>query len=184
MVRQGGEYQVGEYSVRRAAPDDVEGARSLMLDTFYREMGTGYVPAFHVDVIDLERTYLRTPGQALFVAERGGEVVATGGVRSGGPKSPPNPLWLAEHYARGATAQLVRTYVRPAHRRRGLARALVDLCCEFAAESGYDTAYLHTNPEIDGAEPFWRSLAKEVLDERPDGEPVVHFEIALPQSRS
>ena len=176
--------RIGDCALRRARLDDVEGARTLMLDTFYREMGTGYVPAFHVDVIDLERTYLRTPGQALYVAELAGEVVATGGVRAGGPKSPPNPPWLAEHYARGATAQLVRTYVRPSHRRHGLARALVDLCCEFATGSGYDTAYLHTNPEIDGAEPFWRSLAKEVHDERSDGEPVVHFEIALPLSRA
>lgn len=177
-------HRIGDYALRRARQDDVEGARTLMLDTFYREMGSGYVPAWHVDVIDLERTYLRTPGQALFVADLGGEVVATAGVRSGGPKSPPNPLWLAEHYARGATAQLVRTYVRPAHRRHGLARALVDLCCEFATGSGYDTAYLHTNPEIDGAEPFWRSLAKEVHDARPEGEAIVHFEIALPQTRA
>lgn len=176
--------RIGDYALRKARPEDVEGARALMLDTFYREMGSGYVPEWHADVIDLERTYLRTPGQALFVADLGGEVVATAGLRSGGPKSPPNPLWLAEHYARGATAQLVRTYVRPSHRRHGLARALVERCCEFAAESGYDTAYLHTNPEIDGAEPFWRSLAKEVHDARGDGEAIVHFEIALPTSRA
>lgn len=170
---------IGEYTVRRARHEDIEGARTLMLDTFYQVLGHGYVPSWHADVIDLEGTYFRTPGQALFVAAWGEEIVGTATVRVDGPKSPPHPQWIADRYR--ATAQVFRTYVRPRHRRQGLARALVGLVCEFASEAGHGGLYLHTNPAIDGAEPFWRSLAKEIHDARQDdsNSPCIHFEIPL-----
>ncbi len=172
----------GDYTVRRARREDVEGARTLMLDTFYHVLGHGYVATWHADVIALEDTYFHTPGHALFVATLGDEVVGTASVRSDGPKSPPHPQWIAERYGTGATAQIFRTYVRPEHRRNGLARALVDLAREFVAGvPEYSTLYLHTNPAVDGAEPFWRSLATEIHDGRHNGahSPCIHFEIPV-----
>ena len=174
---------VGEYTVRRARCSDVESARTLMFDTFYRVLGHGYVPEWHADVINMETTYFETPGHALFVAVLGDEVVGTASVRASGPKSPPHPRWISERYGAAGTAQIFRTYVRSEHRRHGLARALVDMACEFIADDpDYDTIYLHTNPAIEGAEPFWRSMAKEVYDARENSEfsPTVHFEIPLP----
>ncbi|SFT55123.1 Acetyltransferase (GNAT) family protein [Actinopolyspora lacussalsi subsp. righensis] len=173
---------VGEYVVRPAEPADVEGARTLMLDTFYRVLGHGYVPRWHADVIDIEGTYFRTPGHALFVAVRGERVVGTASVRADGPKSPPHPAWIAERYPSGPTAQIFRTYVDPEHRRQGLATELVRSACSFIASvPGYESIYLHTNPAIDGAEPFWRAIAKEVHDARrdPGHSSTVHFEIPI-----
>ncbi|MGW0737192.1 GNAT family N-acetyltransferase [Streptomyces sp. NPDC002851] len=157
-----------------------------MLDTFYQDFGYGYVPAWHHDVIALEDTYLHDPRHLLLVALHDDEVVATTGVRSAGPAHPPHPRWLAERYPSGSTAQIVRVYVRPEHRRGGLARTLVGQACDFAAETpGYDSIYLHTNVNAPGAEGFWRSLAKEVFDARTTGEHgpgvgTVHFEIPMP----
>ncbi|MFJ6608689.1 GNAT family N-acetyltransferase [Streptomyces sp. NPDC091289] len=174
------------YTVRPATSADAEGARRVMLDTFYRDFGYGYVPAWHQDVIDLESTYLDDPRHVLMVALHDGEVVATTGVRSAGPTHPPHPRWLAERYPSGTTAQLVRVYVHPDHRRHGLARTLVDRACAFAARTpGYDCVYLHTNVDVAGAEAFWRSMAKEIFDARTTGEhgpgvATVHFEIPLP----
>ncbi|TWF93933.1 GNAT family N-acetyltransferase [Saccharopolyspora dendranthemae] len=173
----------GEYVIRRARHEDVESARTLMFDTFYRVMGHGYVPEWHADVIDMHRAYFETPGHALFVAVLGTEVVGTASVRASGPQSPPHPQWIAERYGTPTTAQIFRTYVREEHQRRGIARALVEKSCEFVAETGrYDTIYLHTNPAIAGAEPFWRSVAKEVCDARGAGDfsPTIHFEIPVP----
>ncbi|GEC05139.1 N-acetyltransferase [Streptomyces spinoverrucosus] len=175
-----------DYTVRPATPADVEGARRVMLDTFYREFGYGYVPQWHRDVMDIEGTYLDDPRHLLLVAVRDGEVVATTGVRSAGPAHPPHPLWLAEQYPSGSTAQLVRVYVSPEHRRRGLAGTLVDAACDFVAGTpGYERIYLHTNTNVDGSEAFWRSLAKEIFDARTTGEhgpgvATVHFEIPMP----
>ncbi|MFY1695960.1 MULTISPECIES: GNAT family N-acetyltransferase [unclassified Solwaraspora] len=174
---------IGPYEIRTATPQHLEGARSVMLDTFYHVFGYGYQPQWHADVIDLAGTYLRPERHALFVAVKGDEVVATTAVRAAAPNSPPHPRWLVDRYPATSTAQLFRVYVRPEHRRNGLARALVRRAVAFATERpGYQTVYLHTDTRVPGAEGFWRSVADVVHDPR-DGSPhasqVVHFEIPI-----
>jgi GNAT superfamily N-acetyltransferase len=177
--------QVRDYCIRTATPDDLDGARSVMLDTVYRDFGTGYVPRWHRDIIGLDHAYLAPVRHTLLVAvdERAGTVVATAALDSRGPAHPPNPRHLAERYPSGETAQLRRVYVRPEHRRRGLARQLVGRLLDFAtADGGYRAVYLHTDPAVPGAEAFWRSLGKAVHDEREEpggGQGIVHFEVPL-----
>ncbi|WP_416961121.1 GNAT family N-acetyltransferase [Streptomyces sp. Agncl-13] len=174
-----------DYCIRAAGPDDIDGARAVMLDTVYRDFHTGYVPRWHGDVIDPAAAYLAPARHTLLVAldPADGTVVATAALDSRGPVHPPNPRYLAERYPSGETAQLRRVYVRPAHRRRGLARHLVaELLAFAAADGGYRAAYLHTDPAVPGAEAFWRSLGKVVHDERDDpdgGQGIVHFELAM-----
>ncbi|SEQ15502.1 Acetyltransferase (GNAT) family protein [Streptomyces sp. yr375] len=162
-----------------------------MLDTVYRDFGTGYVPRWHGDIIDPVAAYLLPVRHTLLVAIEGGgreggaggEVVATAALDSRGPVYPPNPRHVAERYPSGATAQLRRVYVRREHRRRGLARRLVGELLAFAvADGGYRSVYLHTDPAVEGAEGFWRSLGTVVHDEREKangGQGVVHFDVPL-----
>ncbi|MBC9713547.1 GNAT family N-acetyltransferase [Streptomyces sp. TRM66268-LWL] len=155
-----------------------------MLDTVYRDFGTGYVPRWHGDIIDLDGAYLRPERHTLLVAvdETDGSVVATGALDARGPQHPPNPQWIAERFPSGGTAQLRRIYVRPEHRRQGLAGRLVRALVDFAVEDGgYRRIYLHTDPGVPGAEGFWRSLGKLVCDEReaPGGVQVMHFEVPM-----
>lgn len=177
--------QVRDYSIKTAGPDDLDGARAVMLDTVYRDFGTGYVPRWHGDIIDPAAAYLAPARHTLLVALDPDDraVVATAALDSRGPAHPPNPRELAERYPCGRTAQLRRIYVRPEHRRRGLARRMVDRLLAFAAaDGGYRSVYLHTDPAVPGAEPFWRSIGKVVHDEREstDGaSSVVHFEIPM-----
>ncbi|MEV1020479.1 GNAT family N-acetyltransferase [Streptomyces sp. NPDC050264] len=177
---------MGEYAIRAAGVGDVDGARAVMLDTVYRDLRSGYVPRWHADIIDPAAAYLRPERCTLLVAEHvaSGEIVATGAVRDRGPAAPPNPRWVADRFPSGTTAQLCRVYVRPEHRRHGLARALVRELTGFVATAGgYEALYLHTDPAVPGAEPFWRSLAHEVCDERAlpgGGQGIVHFELPLP----
>ncbi|MFE9169024.1 GNAT family N-acetyltransferase [Streptomyces kebangsaanensis] len=177
--------QVHEYRIKPATPDDIDGARAVMLDTVYRDFGTGYVPRWHGDIVDPAAAYLLPARHTLLVAVDGpgGEVVATAALDSRGPAYPPNPRHLAERYPSGGTAQLRRVYVRPEHRRRGLARRLVEELLAFAAaDGGYRAVYLHTDPAVPGAEGFWRSLAKVVHDEREGpggGQGIVHFEVPM-----
>ncbi|MFD5595234.1 GNAT family N-acetyltransferase [Streptomyces griseorubiginosus] len=175
-----------DYSIRAAGPDDLDGARAVMLDTVYRDFGTGYVPRWHGDIVDPAAAYLAPARHTLLVAldpDDHRTVVATAALDSRGPAHPPNPRELAERYPSGETAQLRRIYVRPEHRRRGLARRMVgDLLAFAAADGGYRSVYLHTDPAVPGAEPFWRSLGKVVHDERETTggvSNVVHFEIPM-----
>ncbi|MFJ1736658.1 GNAT family N-acetyltransferase [Streptomyces sp. NPDC088254] len=173
-----------DYCIRTARPGDLDGARALMLDTVYRDFGTGYVPRWHGDIIDPAAAYLIPDRHTLLVAlDADGEVVATGALDSRGPLHPPNPRHIAERYPSGATAQLRRVYVRREHRRRGLARRLVAGLLAFAAaDGGYRSVYLHTDPSVEGAEGFWRSIGTVVHDEREDpaaAHAVVHFDVPL-----
>ncbi|WEH34225.1 GNAT family N-acetyltransferase [Streptomyces sp. AM 4-1-1] len=176
--------EVDGYVLRTATADDVGGARAVMLDTVYRDLRSGYVPRWHADIIDPEAAYLRPGRCTLLVVERDGEIVATGAVRDRGPQAPPNPRWVADRFPSGSTAQLCRIYVRPEHRRHGLARLIVRELSDFVARvGGYRAIYLHTDPAVPGAEPFWRSLAHEVCDERAfadGGQGIVHFELPMP----
>ncbi|GII79076.1 N-acetyltransferase [Sphaerisporangium rufum] len=169
-----------EYRVHPAAPEHLDGARGVMLDTFYREFGYGYRPEWHWDVVDLDGVYLGPARHALFVATTVDQVVGTTAVRA---VAPAHPRALADRYPAGATAQLFRVYVSPGHRRRGLARAMVEQARRFVAASPtYQALYLHTDTRIAGAEAFWRSVATVVLDAR-DGDPArfqtLHLEIPL-----
>ncbi|MFE5241097.1 MULTISPECIES: GNAT family N-acetyltransferase [unclassified Streptomyces] len=172
------------YTLRTATAQDVGGARAVMLDTVYHDLRSGYVPRWHADIIDLEGHYLLPGRCTLLVVLRDDEVVATGAVRDRGPQAPPNPQWVADRFPSGTTAQLCRIYVRPEHRRHGLARVLVRELGAFAARAGgYTSLYLHTDPAVPGAEPFWRSMAQEVCDERTlpgGGQGIVHFELPMP----
>ena len=86
--------QMRDYSIREATAADLDGARVVMLDTVYRDFGTGYVPRWHADIIDPERFYLAPPRHTPLVAvdERDGTVAATAALDARGPAHPPNPL--------------------------------------------------------------------------------------------
>jgi GNAT superfamily N-acetyltransferase len=174
------------YRIRAATATDLDEARAVMLDTVYRDFGTGYMPHWHADIIDPGQFYVVPPRHTLLVAvdEEDETVAATAALDARGPVHPPNPRWLAERYPSGETAQLRRVYTRPEHRRHGLARQLVEELLDFArADGGYRSVYLHTDPHSPGAMGLWRTLGKVVCDEREDvpggGSGVVHFEIPL-----
>lgn len=175
----------GGYLVRPAGAADLPGARSVMLDTFYRVLGYGYLPRSHQDVIDLVGSYLDHPDNRLWVATCADEVVATTAVRAEGPRCPPHPRWLADRFPDGATAQLFRVYVRPEHQRRGLASVMVREAVAFVAgHPCLQALYLHTDTRVPGALSFWQTLGTVVHDARRpgDGFQTVHLEIPLPGS--
>ncbi|MFN8632957.1 MAG: GNAT family N-acetyltransferase [Chloroflexota bacterium] len=153
-----------------------------MLTIFEQDYGYGYQPQWHWDYDDLQGVYLDNPRHVLFVVtdDASSEIVGTAGIRSGGPKSPTLPGWLVERYQPPErAAQIVRVFVHPGYRRRGIARALVEACRRFVqGVGGYEMIALHSESAID----FWRTLPTvEVYDERSAETPsgAVHFELAM-----
>ncbi|HXG40509.1 MAG TPA: GNAT family N-acetyltransferase [Candidatus Limnocylindrales bacterium] len=175
------------FTVRRLRPEDVPAARAIMVRTFEDDFGTGYLPEIHTDVADLVSVYVETPRNALFVAvdDATGEVVATAGVRDGALKPGVSPAHLVARYDPRTTAQLVRVYTLPEHRRRGIATALVRASLEhILADGGYSLVALHTYPHSPGAIGFWQSVgARVVYEDERDGIRTVFMEIPLEEAR-
>jgi GNAT superfamily N-acetyltransferase len=172
------------FAVRPARPEDLTAARALIMHVIQEDLGYAYNPEWHWDVDDLQGVYIDDPRHALWVAvdDATGQIIGTGGVRRGGPNSPPE---LAARYDRDRTAQVVRVYVARAHRRRGVARTLVDLARRFAAaDGGYDVVCLHTDTRAPGAEAFWRAMPTTLVHDPqgvgPFGD-TLHFELAFPE---
>jgi SAM-dependent methyltransferase/ribosomal protein S18 acetylase RimI-like enzyme len=178
---------VAGYTIRTAEPRDLPGAVASICRVLYEDLGYAYRSDWQYDLDDAQRLYLDDRRHTLFVATDNatGRIIGTTGVQATGPKSPPHPSWLAERYVSGSTAQLFRVYVQREHRRRGLARALVENARHFIAQTpGYECLYLHTDADASpGAEAFWRSLdTVEVYDARGRGElsRALHFEMTIP----
>jgi GNAT superfamily N-acetyltransferase len=152
-----------------------------MLRIFEADYGYGYQPRWHWDYDDIQGVYLDNPRHVLFVVvdDLTDAIVGTAGIRAGGPTAPSLPRWLVDRYQPPErTAQLVRVFVHPEYRRRGIARALVDACRQFVREvGGYEVIALHSEFAVE----FWRSMpTTEVYSERTDDAPdaAVHFELA------
>ena len=173
---------VNGFTARAATSTQIPGARALMLRTFKEDFGYGVPADHHDDVSDLRGSYVDAPHARLFVAvdDASGEVIATAAVHPWERRHPLHPDWLHERYQTQRAAELTRVYTAREHRRRGAARALVELARRWVIADGtYVILMLHTNAGIPGAEPFWRSLATEVLDSRPTLRNTVHFELPL-----
>ena len=89
------------------------------------------------EVSAMSAAYAR-PGAAYFVWEEGGRVIGGGGIAplDGGPAD---------------TCELRKMYFLPEARGRGLGRALIARCLDFAATAGYGNCYLETLTGMDAA---------------------------------
>ncbi|HLP51178.1 MAG TPA: GNAT family N-acetyltransferase [Chitinophagales bacterium] len=61
------------------------------------------------------------------------------------------------------TCELVKMYLLPAARGKGLGRALIEACFDFARQSGYQRVYLETMPELKAAVRIYEKLGFSLL---------------------
>jgi putative acetyltransferase len=77
----------------------------------------------------------RQEGSRYFVAEENGMILGGAGIF-------PSPGLPA------GTCELVKMYLRPEARSRGLGRKLISICLDEAKKLGYENVYLETLPEL------------------------------------
>jgi len=94
-----------------------------------------------------------TPPKALWVAERGGEVVGS--------------VFVVPSDGRPGTAQLRMLYVEPEARGMGLGRMLVDQVVTFSRANGYQRIRLWTQSTLESARKIYTAAGFEKVDEEP-----------------
>lgn len=93
----------------------------------------------------------RQEGSRYFVAEENGMILGGAGIF-------PSPGLPA------GTCELVKMYLRPEARSRGLGRKLISICLDEAKEMGYENVYLETLPELAQAVKTYEKFGFRYLD--------------------
>lgn len=92
----------------------------------------------------------RQPGSIYLVAEEEGLILGGAGI------------YPTEGLPPG-TAELVKMYLIPQARKKGLGSRLITACIEFAREQGYNQVYLETMPELSRAMTVYERFGFEYL---------------------
>lgn len=122
--------------------------RNALLEHQAAKPGTAYYDAS----TDALTAFFERPNAAYFVAEIENHVV--GGVG----------IYPTEGLPEGV-CELVKMYIDPAFRGRGIGQQLFAHASEFAKESGYELIYLESMPELQKAVSIYEHLGFQHLDQ-------------------
>ena len=106
---------------------------------------------FFDDTTDHLYEMFQQPGSIYYVAEQNGEILGGGGIF-------PSEGLPAE------TAELVKMYLQPGARGKGLGKLLIENCIDFATGFGYFQIYIETMPELRKAVSVYEKFGFEYLD--------------------
>jgi putative acetyltransferase len=121
--------------------------RSSLAEFGANKPGTVY----YDDTTDHLYELFQEPGSMYYVAEQDGQILGGAGIypSTGLPKG---------------TCELVKMYLKPDARGKGLGRTLIDKCLEFAKGFGYIQVYIETMPELRKAVSVYENYGFEYLN--------------------
>lgn len=142
-----------EITIRTIEPGDNAAAASLVRTTLaefgLNKPGTVYYDSSTDHLYEL----FRKERSVYYVAEQQGEVIGGAGIYP----SDGLPDGMCE---------LVKMYLKPAARGKGLGRTLIQRCLDFAAAAGYTQVYLETMPELQQATSVYQKFGFHYLDKQ------------------
>jgi putative acetyltransferase len=145
-----------ELEIRPIQPEDntvlAQVIRSVLEEFDAAKPGTVYTDPTTDHLFEL----FQTPQSAYFVAVLNGEIVGGCGI------------YPTKGMPEGCT-ELVKLYLAPATRGKGVGKALMERCFEIAKEKEYTEIYLETLPELHIAVGLYERMGFEYL-EKPYGE--------------
>jgi len=142
-----------ELIIRPIAPGDNVALARAVRDTLAEFGAAKPGTAYYDEATDhLYELFSQTPRSAYFVAELNGEVLGGGGIF-------PTQGLPAD------TVELVKLYLLPAARGRGVGKALITHCFEDARAHSYARVYLETTDELTQAIPLYERLGFTYLPE-------------------
>ncbi|SFG08445.1 GNAT family N-acetyltransferase [Pontibacter chinhatensis] len=102
------------------------------------------------DLANFEACYMADDNAVFLVAtDASGSIIGTIGMRRYDHR------FAHLDYTGQVINEVLKLYVEPAYRRKGLGRALVNALKSEAWQRGIETLYLHTHPFLSGAYEFW-----------------------------
>ena len=138
-------------TIRTIQPAD-NPALAIIIRNALAEFGANKPGTVYYDATtDALYKLFRQPGSIYYVAEVAGELIGGAGIFP----SPGLP---------DGTCELVKMYLSPAARGKGLGKMLIDKALQFAREAGYRNVYIETMPELRKAMSVYEKFGFKYLD--------------------
>ncbi len=136
--------------IRNAKAEDKEEVVDYILS--YRNILYPMLPRNIIpnDLLYFEDTYISNEKSAFLIATDKHKIIGTIGC------IPYNNRFAMFDYSNFKTAEIVRLYVEPSFRRKGLGNKLFEHIFKIAEKFDYQILYLHTHPFLKGATEFWQ----------------------------
>ncbi len=137
--------------IRKIEPQDNAGIATIIRNTL-AEFGANHPGTVYYDEeTDHLFELFQEPSSIYFIAMMNGEIVGGGGIypTKGLPED---------------TCELVKMYLLPMARGRGVGKLIIDKCIEKATGLGYKNMYLETMPELQQAIKVYEKFGFNYLD--------------------
>lgn len=142
-----------DITIRPIAPGDNAALARAVRDTLAEFGAAKPGTAYYDEATDhLYELFSQTARSTYFVAEINGEVLGGGGIF-------PTEGLPAD------TVELVKLYLLPPARGRGVGKGLINHCIQAARDNGYARVYLETTDELTQAIPLYERLGFTYLEE-------------------
>lgn len=159
------------FHILSAAADKKEEIKEFvlsMMSSLYPE-GSYYTNPH--DLAFFEDVYVRPGNACFFIAENNSDgIIGTASIRPYDRRFPE----VESVIGTGPVCEVVKFYIHPEYRRKGIGRQLYLKAEQFARETGYQECYLHTSIYLPGGYSFWRSCGYSERYWEPD-RVVVHM---------
>ena len=166
------------YTVQPIRKEDIQEVQTFLmkqLKTLFFQENLG---AITTDVLGLEKMYLQTERNNLWVAfSWNGKVVGTGAICTYNDRIE----CMRGRYHLPETAEVGRCYVDETIRRQGIGSEIMAAMVKFCREKEYKKMYLHTHHFLPGGFNFWQKQGFEILidDGHDGGYETIHMEKIL-----
>lgn len=131
--------------IRTIQPTDDKALAKIIRDTLTEFMANKPGTVFYDETTDHLAEVFTATGSIYFVAELEGKIIGGGGI------------YPTANLPEG-TCELVKLYLSPTARGKGLGKLLLQKCIAAAKEMGYKKIYLETMPELTIAIPMYEKL--------------------------
>jgi putative acetyltransferase len=138
--------------VRRIAPEDNKALAKIIRDSLEEFGAAKPGTVYFDDTTDRLSEVFTVPGSCYFVVTKDGQVAGGAGI------------FPTENLPAG-TCELVKLYLAPVARGKGMGKLLMQKCEEAAREMGYHNIYLETMPELKIAVPMYEKMQYKYLDQ-------------------
>lgn len=131
--------------IRTIGPGDDKALATIIRDTLTEFKANKPGTVYFDETTDHLSSVFTTAGSVYFVAELHGEIIGGGGI------------YPTANLANG-TCELVKLYLSPKGRGKGIGKLLMERCLLAAKELGYKKLYLETMPELTIAIPMYEKF--------------------------